>query len=250
MAPLACSAKLAARALLRRTLLRWLEAAACSAYLSELQSHAAAFHRHRLLAAWLARWRLATQRSQLLAERERQRRRQRALAAWQAWRAYCQECVVRRGLEAAAGLHRECALLRRCLGAWRTAVATHRQVDLPAEHPAMRGAARLQRARLLRTFFCAWRVHLADTVLPRLAAVQVRVLEHFMGSQRRAFAAWQHYVQQRREARVLQASWQGPAGQPARAKPPCCCAKVPSCIASVCRCRPCFNSPHRSLRNN
>ncbi|KAL4442948.1 hypothetical protein ABPG77_008439 [Micractinium sp. CCAP 211/92] len=197
----AACAKLAARLLLRRVLRCWRKAATLSAHLSSLQWHAGAFHRHRLLREWLARWRLATQRSRLLAERQRQRQRQRVLAAWQAWRAHCRECMVQRGLQAAAGLHHEGALLRRCLEAWHGAAAAHRQMDLPAGHPAMQAAVGLRRASLLHSCFRGWRGYMSDTVLPRLAAVQLRAAacEHRL---RCLVKHWRLAVQESKQERM------------------------------------------------
>lgn len=201
--PLLCSSALASRVMLRRVLMRWREAAAECAYLAAMQQAAALLRRRTLLAGWLAAWRLAARRSQLVAAREQQRQLRRVQGAWQAWQAYCQGCVLGRGLDAAAGMQRQSALLRQCFAAWLRRTAACRQVELPARHPAVRAGAQLQRHRLLRSFFGSWRGHMREHVLPRLAAVQVRLLERWMGSQRRALLAWQDYLQHRRHTRLL-----------------------------------------------
>lgn len=201
-----CSAQLAARAVQRRVLMRWRQAAATSAYLEAMQHEAEAVRRRSLLATWLSAWRLATHRSRLLAELEAQRQRRRLLTAWHAWKLYCQDCIIQRGQQAAAELHRHNALVRKFFAAWQRKAAAMQQVEWPDSHPALRVAAQMQRRHLLRSCLSAWRQHISEVVLPRLAAVQLRVLEHFMGSQRRAFAAWQQYLQQRREGRLLKAS--------------------------------------------
>lgn len=200
-----CSARLSQRATLRRILLWWRDAAAASACLGAKRCEAGALHRRTLLTAWLAKWQLATQRSQLLAEREAWRQAACLRTAWDAWRLGCHECVLRRGLDSAAEVHRQAALQRQVFGAWRERVAACAQVDLPEGHAALRAAATLQRRRRLRSYFTAWRQHITECVLPRQAAVQLRLLEQFMGSQRRALTAWQQYLQHRREVRMLKA---------------------------------------------
>lgn len=126
-----------------------------------------------------------------------------------AWRLFCQDRILRRGLDAAARLHREGALQAQALAAWRQRAAACRQLDLPAQHPTMRAAAELRRRRVLRACLGAWRRHVQEEVLPRMAAVQVRLLELMMGSQRQALQAWKEYVQHRRERRVLKVGWAG-----------------------------------------
>ncbi|PSC71599.1 hypothetical protein C2E20_5054 [Micractinium conductrix] len=204
----AAAARLSQRATLRRILLWWRDAAAASACLGAKRCEAGALHRRTLLTAWLAKWQLATQRSQLLAEREAWRQAACLRTAWDAWRLGCHECVLRRGLDSAAEVHRQAALQRQVFGAWRERVAACAQVDLPEGHAALRAAATLQRRRRLRSYFTAWRQHITECVLPRQAAVQLRLLEQFMGSQRRALTAWQQYLQHRREVRMLKATSQ------------------------------------------
>lgn len=188
--------------MLRRAVLWWRDAAAEQAYLGALR-HLAAEHRRRaLLAAALAAWRLATQRAQAVAVMEQQRQQRLVATAWHAWRIACQEAVLRRGLDAAARLHRQSALQQQAFLAWRQRAAECRQVDLPPQHPAMQAAAAMQRRRLLRGCLAAWRDYMQSAVLPRQAALQLRLLEQMMGSQRLAFVAWQQYCVHRRERRL------------------------------------------------
>lgn len=197
-----CSAALAARATLRRALLWWRDSAAEQAYLGSLRQLAAQHHRRTLLAAALAAWRLAAQRAQAMAALEQQRQQRLVAAAWHAWRLACQEAVLRRGLDAAAHLHRQNALQQQAFWAWRQRVADCSQVDLPPQHPTMQAAAALQRRRLLRGCLGAWRDYMHSCVLPRQAALQLRLLEQMMGSQRLAFVAWQQYCAHRQERRL------------------------------------------------
>jgi hypothetical protein len=198
-----CSLRLAGRATLRRVLLHWREAAQEQACLSSMCRQADGLRRHTLLAAWLSKWRLAAQRSRMLEARQQQRQRRRLEMTWQQWRVWRQDCVLRRGLDAAACLHRQSALLQQCFEAWAQRAEACRQMELPPQNPLVQAAAQQQRRRVLRTFFAAWRRHLSEHVLPRMAQVQMLMLESFMGSQRRAFSAWQQYLQQRREGHLL-----------------------------------------------
>jgi hypothetical protein len=198
-----CSLRLAGRATLRRVLLHWREAAQEQACLSSMCRQADGLRRRTLLAAWLSKWRLAAQRSRMLEARQQQRQRRRLEMAWQQWRVWRQDCVLRRGLDAAACLHRQSALLQQCFEAWAQRAEACRQMELPPQNPLVQAAAQQQRRRVLRTFFAAWRRHLSEHVLPRMAQVQMLMLESYMGSQRRAFSAWQQYLQQRREGHLL-----------------------------------------------
>lgn len=203
------SAALAARATLRRALLWWRDSAAKQAYLGALRQLAAEHHRRALLATALAAWRLAAQRAQAVAVLEQQRQQRLLATAWHAWRLACQEAVLRRGLDAAACLHRASALQQQAFWAWRQRAADCRQVELPPQHPTMQAAAAMQRRRLLRSCLRAWREYMQASVLPRQAALQLRLLEQMMGSQRLAFVAWQDYCAHRRERRAAKVRFGG-----------------------------------------
>lgn len=231
--PLICSLSLAGRATLRRVLLHWHEAAQEQACLGAMRQQADGLRRHTLLTAWLSSWRLATERSVLVRAREQQRQQRRLELAWQEWRRWRQDCVLRRGLDAAACLHRHSVLLRQCFDAWAQRVQACRQVDLPPQHPLALAAAQQQRRRVLRSFLAAWRGHLSDHVLPRMAQVQMRLLERFMGSQRRAFSAWQQYLQQRREGQSLKVGRVGRVQAQCLCHTGCCVAGrrlLPACL--------------------
>lgn len=163
-----CSSRLAGSVLLRRALLWWRDAAAEHAYLGALRQAAAAHYRRTLLTNWLAVWRLAGQRSKLLAAREQGRQQRRLAMAWDSWRLFCQDRVLRRGLDAAAGMHRQSALLAQAFDSWRQRTAACRQLELPPQHPLMQAAAELQRRRLLSSHLGAWRRHYLEDVLPRM----------------------------------------------------------------------------------
>lgn len=169
------SSKLAQRALLRRALLWWRDAAAECACLGALRAAAEAHHRQKLMSHWLSAWRLAAQRSKLVAAREASRQQRRLVTAWDAWRLYCQDRVLRRGLDAAAGLHRETTLLAQAFSAWRSHAAACQQVELPPHHPLVLAGAELQRRRLLRACLGAWRQHMQEAVLPRMVRARTGI---------------------------------------------------------------------------
>jgi hypothetical protein len=123
---------------------------------------------------------------------------------WQQWRAYCLDCVLHRGLCAAADMHRDSALQRSCLAAWSQHTAACCQVELPAQHCIMQAAAVLQRRRLLGSCFGAWRWYMQAAVLPRMAQVEVLLLQSYMATQRQGLTAWQQYMVQRRSTCMLQ----------------------------------------------
>ena len=174
--------------------------------LAVLGELAAAQHRRTLLTRWLSKWRLALRRSREIAAREGHRQQLRLALAWQAWRLAVQDGVLQRGLAAAACLHRRGTLLRQALAGWRGATAERRQVELPPCHPVVLAAAQQQRRRLLGGCFASWRRYLRHHAAPREVQVQLRVLELSLDAQRRAFEAWQQYLQQRRLEHALAVS--------------------------------------------
>lgn len=156
----------------------------------QLSEVAAGAHRCQLLSRWLQRWRLAVQRSHMLAAREHTRQEALLQRAWAGWRQHCREMQLRNALEVAAQVHREKVVLRQIVGGWRAHAAAQQQVEWPDDHPVLVKAAEVRRRRLLASVFqvrdeACLEHHEAQ--MPGAGACEQELAQHL---QRHCFSAW------------------------------------------------------------
>eukprot|EP00887_Chlorella_sp_A99_P002813 scaffold6.g2813.t1 len=197
------SERMGGRVLLLRVLRRWQGAVRERAHGRTLQCLADSWAERRLLALWLARWRLAAERERAVRARAIARQRRAVAMAWHAWRCFFQQEILVRALSAASRMARGEELVRQCLSGWRRHAAQRQQVELPPGHPVMQHAAALRQRRLLGAVFGAWREHMERQVAPRLQAARRMAAQLLMGAKLRAWAGWQEHVERRRRVRLL-----------------------------------------------